>query len=235
MNSIMFFGSFTHWKSSPCIPAVLWVPFCSVRFGFPLVCSPSRLALFRRPPASFSVSTDVFLCLSYFPPTDCVFLPPRDCVSCRRDVVELLRVWPLKTKLSECFQDGVALVPLCLFSWDHWSARCRIRWTEYGQIDVLTYINMITYTPWKTEQGSTLHKPMGWLKHSSYSCSISKVRFMDCVRSLKENISHAFLKLSNKTFFRLNPPHLWPGDIYRPSNTMGAPIRAPKRQYIPLQ
>ena len=45
----------------------------------------------------------------------------------------------------------------------------------------------------------------------------------------------AFLKLSYKTFICLNLPRLWPGDVYRPSVTMGAPIRAPKRQYIPLQ
>ena len=48
-------------------------------------------------------------------------------------------------------------------------------------------------------------------------------------------LSLSFLKLSYKTFFCLNPPRLWPGDIYRPSVTIGAPIRAPKRQYIPLQ
>ena len=28
---------------------------------------------------------------------------------------------------------------------------------------------------------------------------------------------------------------MWPGDVYPPSVTMGAPLRAPKQQYIPLQ
>ena len=40
--------------------------------------------------------------------------------------------------------------------------------------------------------------------------------------------SHAFLKLSYKTSFCTNPPCLWPGDVYRPSVTMGAPIRTQK-------
>ena len=47
--------------------------------------------------------------------------------------------------------------------------------------------------------------------------------------------SHAFLKLSCKTFFCLTLSRLWPGNVYRPSVTMAAPIRAPKREYIPLQ
>ena len=47
--------------------------------------------------------------------------------------------------------------------------------------------------------------------------------------------SSALLKLLYKAFFCLNPPCLWPGDIYQPSVTMGAPIRAPKQRYIPLQ
>ena len=47
--------------------------------------------------------------------------------------------------------------------------------------------------------------------------------------------SSAFLKLSYETFFCLNPPCLGPGDVYQPSVTMGAPIRAPKQRYIPLQ
>ena len=45
--------------------------------------------------------------------------------------------------------------------------------------------------------------------------------------------SNGFLKLPYETFFCLNPPCLWPGDVYQPSVTMGAPIRAPKQQYIP--
>ena len=49
------------------------------------------------------------------------------------------------------------------------------------------------------------------------------------------NTSHAFLKLSYETFFCLNPPRMWPGDVYPPSVTMGGPLRAPKQQYIPLQ
>ena len=52
---------------------------------------------------------------------------------------------------------------------------------------------------------------------------------------LSHFLSHAFLKVSFKTFFRLNPPRMWPGDVYSPSVTMGAPLRAPKHRYLPLQ
>ena len=44
------------------------------------------------------------------------------------------------------------------------------------------------------------------------------------------NTIHAFLKLSYKTSVHLNPPCLWPGDLYRPSVT----TRALKRQCISL-
>ena len=47
--------------------------------------------------------------------------------------------------------------------------------------------------------------------------------------------SLARLKFSPEPFFFLNPPHVWPGGPYQPSGTMGAPIRATKQQYIPLQ
>ena len=45
----------------------------------------------------------------------------------------------------------------------------------------------------------------------------------------------ATLKLSPETFFGLNLPPLCPGGPYQPSGTMGAPLRAPKQQYIPLK
>ena len=47
--------------------------------------------------------------------------------------------------------------------------------------------------------------------------------------------SHAHLKFSPAPSFFLKPPHVWPGGVYQPSGTMGAPIRATKQQYIPLQ
>ena len=47
--------------------------------------------------------------------------------------------------------------------------------------------------------------------------------------------SHACLKFSPKPFFGLNPPHVWPGGVYPPSGTLGAPIRAAKPRYVPRQ
>ena len=47
--------------------------------------------------------------------------------------------------------------------------------------------------------------------------------------------SNTLSKLPNEAFFCLNPPHPWPGATYRPSGTLGTPIRAPKQQYLPLK
>ena len=46
---------------------------------------------------------------------------------------------------------------------------------------------------------------------------------------------HATVSFLYTNLFCLNPPCLWPGNVYQPYVTMAAPIRAPKRQYIPLQ
>ena len=33
-------------------------------------------------------------------------------------------------------------------------------WVEYGQIHLLAYVNMLTYSPWLSEQGSLFYEPM---------------------------------------------------------------------------
>ena len=51
--------------------------------------------------------------------------------------------------------------------------------------------------------------------------------------SKRLNTGSAFQLFSYETFVYLNPPRLWPGDVYQPSVTMGAPSEPPNQNTNP--